>query len=303
MLGRDQEALLQLGAMSQQPARGATPPTSRRPPLLQVDDIGQEFASDDGKPNRVLQDITLRASTGPRPSASWARRAAASRPSCAWSPGMYDRRTPMPTDGQVRIRGRVVHGPARRRADGVPAAGAQGLAERAGATCCCRSASALWGERVAERGAAASASTQMLEAVGLTAAARLYPRQLSGGMQQRVSLAARLVLRPSILCLDEPFSALDPQTRLEMQDLVLAAVARIPLPGAVRHPRRDRGAARRRSHPGAVHAPGDASWPTCRSRRPSRGPTPGCARPSAPELEQQIVGPHPRGAPGRPAAR
>jgi ABC-type nitrate/sulfonate/bicarbonate transport system ATPase subunit len=40
-------------------------------------------------------------------------------------------------------------------------------------------------------------------------------------MLQRVSLAARLVLRPSILCLDEPFSALDPQTRLEMQDLVL----------------------------------------------------------------------------------
>jgi len=62
----------------------------------------------------------------------------------------------------------------------------------------------------------------VLAQVGMTAAAGLHPRQLSGGMQQRVSLAARLVLRPSILCLDEPFSALDAQTRLEMQDLVLS---------------------------------------------------------------------------------
>jgi ABC-type nitrate/sulfonate/bicarbonate transport system ATPase subunit len=43
-----------------------------------------------------------------------------------------------------------------------------------------------------------------------------------------VSLAARLVLRPSILCLDEPFSALDPQTRMDMQDLVLRIWKQFP---------------------------------------------------------------------------
>jgi ABC-type nitrate/sulfonate/bicarbonate transport system ATPase subunit len=79
----------------------------------------------------------------------------------------------------------------------------------------------IWGQGVSERERNERVD-RMLEAVDLTAAAGLYPRQLSGGMQQRVSLAARLVLRPSALCLDEPFSALDPQTRHEMQDLVLA---------------------------------------------------------------------------------
>ena len=47
-------------------------------------------------------------------------------------------------------------------------------------------------------------------------------------MKQRVSLAARLVLRPAILCLDEPFSALDPETRLEMHRLVLRLWQQFP---------------------------------------------------------------------------
>ena len=64
--------------------------------------------------------------------------------------------------------------------------------------------------------------------MGLSHALTLLPRQLSGGMQQRVSLAARLVVRPKILCLDEPFSALDPQTRFEMQDLVVALWDKYP---------------------------------------------------------------------------
>ncbi|HVJ54635.1 MAG TPA: ABC transporter ATP-binding protein [Aliidongia sp.] len=66
-----------------------------------------------------------------------------------------------------------------------------------------------------------AAIAEAIEVVGLSEAAHKLPKQLSGGMAQRVALARALAVRPRLLLLDEPFSALDPLTRLSMQDHLL----------------------------------------------------------------------------------
>jgi len=63
--------------------------------------------------------------------------------------------------------------------------------------------------------------------VGLEAAARKYPWELSGGMQQRVSIARALAYDAHILLMDEPFGSLDAQTRMVLEDLVIALQRRL----------------------------------------------------------------------------
>ena len=72
-------------------------------------------------------------------------------------------------------------------------------------------------------------SRELLATVGLDPDqfARRYPHQLSGGQRQRVGLARALAADPEILLMDEPFGALDPLTRAEMQDMLRSLLSRL----------------------------------------------------------------------------
>lgn len=73
----------------------------------------------------------------------------------------------------------------------------------------------------AARRRAVERARELLDAVGLQTAADKYPAQLSGGMQQRLSIAQSVICEPKILLLDEPFGALDPGIKSDMHTLIL----------------------------------------------------------------------------------
>ncbi len=83
-----------------------------------------------------------------------------------------------------------------------------------------------WGPRALGRDDARARGDELLRATGLAPFASLLPRQLSGGMRQRAAIAQVLANEPPLLLLDEPFGALDAQTRLRMQEWLIDLLAR-----------------------------------------------------------------------------
>ena len=122
-----------------------------------------------------------------------------------------------PDRGRVEVDGQVVRGPSPDRPMVVQGATLfPWLSLRANLE---------WGPRALGNPRAAAVVDELLDATGLGGYGALLPRQLSGGMRQRAAIAQVLANQPPLLLLDEPFGALDAQTRLRMQEWLIGLLA------------------------------------------------------------------------------
>ena len=185
---------------------------------LTLTNIVQDYPTPDGGVTRVLGGIDL---TFERPGINMLLGPSGSGKSTLLNMmgGMRPLNVVTPTSGMVSIDGQPCHGP---HDDAVMVF--QRYANRPDLSVYDNVALPfrfkLWQQRVAESEWRARVD-HMLEAVGLADKKLLHPAQLSGGQNQRVALARALVLRPRILLMDEPFGALDAQTREGMQHLLI----------------------------------------------------------------------------------
>ena len=124
-----------------------------------------------------------------------------------------------PTRGEVRVRGEAVRGPGRDR--GMVFQKYSSFPQRTVLRNVTFGLEVNRAELGLGRSEMEDRARDWLRRVGLAGHEHKYPHQLSGGQQQRVALARTLVLKPSIILMDEPFSALDEPTRCDMQRLIM----------------------------------------------------------------------------------
>jgi len=186
--------------------------------ILQLKNIVQEFPTEDGKINRVVHDISMEFN---RPSINMLLGPSGCGKSTLlrMMGGVRPFEVTTPTSGSVLIDGQQCFGP---HNDAVMVF--QRYANRPDLSVYENIAFPfrldLWKKKISTSEWKARVDS-VLQAVGLMDKKDLYPHQLSGGQNQRVALARALVLRPRILLMDEPFGALDAQTREEMQSLLV----------------------------------------------------------------------------------
>lgn len=192
-------------------------PTAPAKPLVSATNIVQEYAQPDGKTLRVLDDVSL---IFEQPSINMLLGPSGCGKSTLLRMlgGVRPWNVTTPTSGRVEIEGQACAGP---HADAVMVF--QHYSNRPDLTVWQNVMYPFrfqeWKRRVSEKEAEQRVE-QMLVEVGLADKKALFPTQLSGGQNQRVALARALVLRPKVLLMDEPFGALDAQTRSAMQLLL-----------------------------------------------------------------------------------
>lgn len=193
-------------------------PTKAAPPIIDAKAIVQEYAQPNGEILRVLDGINLRFET---PGINMLLGPSGCGKSTLMNMlgGVRPWNVKVPTSGAVMIEGQPCDGP---HPDAIMVF--QNYANRPDLTVRENVAYPFrfqeWRGRVS-KAEQVQRVDDMLKAVGLPDKRDQYPSQLSGGQNQRVALARALVLRPKILLMDEPFGALDAQTRSDMQDLLI----------------------------------------------------------------------------------
>ncbi len=195
----------------------ATATNAAAKPLVSAIDIVQEYLQPDGKVLRVLDNVSL---TFEQPSINMLLGPSGCGKSTLLRMlgGVRPWNVATPSSGRIEIEGQACVGP---HPDAVMVF--QHYSNRPDLTVRQNVMYPFmfteWKRRVNEKEAAKRVD-EMLAEVGLADKKDLFPSQLSGGQNQRVALARALVLRPKVLLMDEPFGALDAQTRSHMQVLL-----------------------------------------------------------------------------------
>jgi NitT/TauT family transport system ATP-binding protein len=192
--------------MSNAPARAP----AQSGAALRLDGVGHVFDGDGGEAVRALENVTLDVASG--------EFFAVIGPSGCGKSTLLDivAGVAAPSEGSVEFEGRPVHGTV---PDGIGVV-FQEDAAFPWLTVWDNVAFGLRGGKL-DNAAIRQRVEYALDFMGLTAFAQHHPPKLSGGMRQRVCIARTLVLRPRLILLDEPFAALDQQTRLLMGEELL----------------------------------------------------------------------------------
>ena len=191
------------------PAAASMTPESAADPIIAIAQVSQRFETAGRQPHLALSDITLDVDDGAF--VSILGPSGCGKSTLLYIVGGFV----APTEGAVRMRGTPVTGPGPDRGPVF-----QEFALFPWKTVL---GNVMYGPRQqgVSRAEAERESRRLLEMVGLKGYENFYPKELSGGMKQRVAIARTLAYRPAVLLMDEPFGALDAHTRTRLQNDLL----------------------------------------------------------------------------------